>query len=298
MLKKSILLALLCVFSFSYEMNKEVEALIKTTQENMVFVKGGSFIMGDPLFIDNQDRTYEGEGAIIIGSPENKKKYPDAHWEPITFGHSGKGQHKVTLSDFSMQKYMVTWKEFDVYSKFKNQVLLEKKWIGRRDWRKENHAVRVHWQESKDYCQWLGKQTGKNFDLPTEAQWEYAARSRGEYVTWATNDGSANNGTTYTYGKVKNMEGYGETEIGLFKPNPLGLYDMSGLSYRWVNDWYSKDYYEHSSELNPQGPKSGTIKVLRSGGGSSVANSIVFKRYYIEPKGKYRIPGFRCVINP
>jgi len=295
MLKLSILLPLLYSLSFGSTIDDEVQQLIKKTKENMVFVKGGSFMMGDPLFIDNESGAY-GEERQIIGSPENKKKHPDARWEPTTFGYSGEGQHKVTLSDFSIQKYMVTWKDFDTYSKFKNNPLLSKKWMGRRDWRKPDHAVKVHWQEAKDYCQWLGKQTDENFDLPTEAQWEYAARSRGEYVFWATNDGSGNNGGSKTFGEVQNIA-YHENQVGTMLPNPLGLYDMSsGFRYEWVNDWYDENYYKSSPESNPKGPQNGTERVLRNS--SDEMSTVAYGRFHRKSKGKYRIPSFRCIINP
>lgn len=295
MLKQSILLSLLYTLSFCSTIDNEVQELIKKTKENMVFVKGGSFIMGDPLFIDNESGEY-GKERQIIGSPENKKKYPDARWEPATFGYSGEGQHKVTLSDFSIQKYMVTWKEFDIFFRAQGKEVHKKRFIGRRDWRKPNHAVRIQWKPAKDYCQWLGKLTGSNYDIPTEAQWEYAARSRGQYVFWATNDGSGNNGGSKTFGKIQNIA-YHENQVGTMPPNPLGIYDMSsGFRYEWVNDWYDKNYYKTSPEVNPQGPAVGTLKVLRNS--SDEMSTVAYGRFYQEPTGKYKIAGFRCIINP
>ena len=295
MFKISILLSLFISFSFATDIEQEVQELIKQTEKNMVFVKGGTYMMGDPLFIDNENGEY-GEERMIIGSPENKKKYPDARWEPVTFGFSGKGQHKVTLSDYSIQKYMVTWKEFDVYFRALGKGEFDKKWIGRRSWRKPNHAVWTpSWQSAKDYCQWLGKLTNKNYDLPTEAQWEYAARSRGKYVFWATNDGSGNNGGSKTFGKVQNIA-YGEQPVGTMPPNPLGLYDMSsGFRYEWVNDWYDKNYYQQSPEFNPKGPKTGKTKVLRNS--SDNMSTPAYGRWFRNPN-ETSSNSFRCVINP
>ena len=194
---------------------------------------------------------------------------------------------------------MITWAEFDVFFKAQGKEVFKKRFIGRRSWRKPNHAVLVQWQKAKDYCQWLGKQTGKNYDLPTEAQWEYAARSRGKYVFWATNDGSGNNGTGNTFGKVQNIV-YREAPVGTMPPNPLGLYDMSsGFRYEWINDWYDEDYYKNSPELNSKVPKTGTFKVLRNSSGyGNAGTTIVYKRWYRKPEGKYNLEGFRCARNP
>lgn len=298
MLKQSILFALLYSLSYTSEIANEVHNLAQKTEDNMVFVKGGSFMMGDPLFINNESGEY-GDERQIIGSPENKKKYPNAKWEPTTFGFSGKGQHQVTLSDFYMQKYMVTWAEFDVYFRDQGIEEFKKSRIGRRDWREPNHAVWTpSWKSAKDYCQWLGKQTGKNYDLPTEAQWEYAARSRGNYVFWATNDGSGNNGTGNSFGKMQNIA-YDEAPVGTMPSNPLGLYDMSsGFRYEWVNDWYDENYYKSTPEVNPKGPTSGTLKVLRNSGDSgNVGYIVIYGRWYSEPNEQSQ-NSFRCVVNP
>ena len=191
---------------------------------------------------------------------------------------------------------MVTWAEFDVFFKAQGKEAFDKKAIGKIESRRPDHAARAQWQDAKDYCQWLGKQTGKNYDLATEAQWEYAARSRGEYVFWATNDGSGNNGGSKTFGKVQNIA-YSEAPVGTMPPNPLGLYDMSsGFRYEWVNDWYDENYYKNSPEYNPKGPQSGTEKVLRNS--SDEMSTVAYGRFHRKPITKYGAGGFRCVINP
>ncbi|HIF9111079.1 TPA: formylglycine-generating enzyme family protein, partial [Photobacterium damselae] len=160
------------------------------------------------------------------------------------------------------------------------------------------------WQEAKDYCLWLGKLTNYPIDLPTEAQWEYAARNRGKNVYFATNNGYVqqigsryvdNDGSIHEY--TKEQGNYGSLgEIKRWPPNPLGLYDMAGNSREWMNDWYSKDYYKVSPELNPQGPETGTEKVVRGWGGSM---PLTTSRSHEKPTDSRYISqrGFRCAIQ-
>jgi len=297
MLKQLLSIPLLFSLSVcSDEPSPEVKALLKQTEKNMVFVKGGSFMMGDPGAIE------DGKGGWILGSPENRKKYPDAPWLPITMGTDDDFVHKITLSDFYMQKYEVTWGEFDVYSVANGKELADKEYIGNKK-RSSNYVANPpSWYEAKNYCLWLGKETGKNYDLPTEAQWEYAARSRGQYVAFATNDGEGRK-NKYRYKEPKNGA-KDEVNIspdrwslpGTYPKNPLGLYDMTGNSTEWLNDWYDKDYYQNSPESNPQGPSKGQYKVIKDGS----SNSLPFMTLYKRSKGKPTANsiGFRCVINP
>jgi formylglycine-generating enzyme required for sulfatase activity len=142
-------------------------------------------------------------------------------------------------------------------------------------------APTKHWQEAKDYCIWLGKISDQHFDLPTEAQWEFAARNRGEKVYYATNNGYLQYLGDYYYDPEKkshieiteketNKQTGTEISIGLYPPNPLGIYGMSNGISEWINDWYSSSYYRNSPNLNPTGPASGKEKVLRDAGGATM----------------------------
>ncbi len=253
-----------------------VRDLVSETLKNMVFVKGGSFMMGDYIHV-----------------PISKDRYPaywSRHWD-------SKPAHKVTLDSFHIGKYEVTFREYDIYSKANNIPLIDEKYIGRTEgfakYRKPNKPVaEVSWQEARDYCHWLGRLTGLPFDLPTEAQWEYAARSRGRYVGFATDTGLADIGRNFPP-----FERYGHP-VGKYPPNPLGIYDMSANVDEWVLDWYAEDYYQHSPEKNPKGPKSGTKKVVRGGSyRESPEGSTVYNRRPTKPDMRVYTLGFRCVIN-
>ena len=293
MLKQSILLSLLCSLSFSSDIGKEIQNLIKKTNENMVFVKGGSFMMGDPGYFKNEDEK-EWNKRWVIGSPENRAKYPDASWSHATGKTDDDFVHKVTLSDFSINKFETTWGEFDTYTKAVGKELYRKRRIGKTEGRKPNHpALAPSWDEAKNYCSWLGEVTGEKYDLPTEAQWEYAARSRGKYVFCATDNGSCivqEHNLANEAVNISNSIWVG----GSYPANPLGIYDMSGNNEEWVNDWYDEEYYKSSLEFHPKGPKIGKNKIIR-GVGSGADGYAICKRYPMRKMAKNY--SFRCVLN-
>ncbi|PLY04674.1 MAG: hypothetical protein C0625_15895 [Arcobacter sp.] len=277
--------------------DEKLEALLKKSKENMVFVKGGTFMMGDPGGLDNENGEY-GKDKWVIGSPENRKKYPDAPWQSIN-GGEGNVSHKVILSDYYISKYEVTWEEFDTYYELTDREVYLKSAIEyEEDWRTPKHPTETpNWNEAKNYCRFLAKKSGLNYDLPTEAQWEYAARSRGKYVFYGTNNGWA----------IRNKDMYGKdlpnqnlanlrSPVGSYPPNPLGLYDMEGNMGEWTNDWYSEEYFKNSPIKDPKGPKNGEKKVAR---GSSYGDSTSFNLFYRSiKKPTSSVKGFRCILNP
>ncbi|MGO2343809.1 formylglycine-generating enzyme family protein [Vibrio litoralis] len=242
----------------SAEEKQQIADVAVKSIENLVFVEGGSFDMGDfkaPCEIPSRRR------ERIDWSPNNEC------YASLTSTLSG-GMHLHKVRSMSA-------------------------------------ASTKTWQDAKDYCLWLGQVTTLPFDLPTEAQWEYAARSRGQHYYFATNtgylqfiEGSYYNPTTgymvdYTEDEVnapKQIE-----DVDAYPPNPLGVYGMSNKVSEWVNDWYAKDYYLHSPEKNPQGPETGTEKVQRDGAGTTMT----FSRLHSTIQLKQYSPSdsFRCVLQ-
>lgn len=113
-----------------------------------------------------------------------------------------------------------------------------------------NPVENVSWDDCQEFIKKLNQLTGINFRLPTEAEWEYAARG-----------GNKSNGYKYSgsnsIGKVawhNGNSGYGTHKVGIKAPNELGIYDMSGNVYEWCSDWYSSSYYSSSPSTNPTGP--------------------------------------------
>lgn len=274
--------------------------------ENLVFVKGGSFEMGDfgaPCEIPSRTRNR------IDWSPDVQCL---SSFFSVKTGIDN--LHKVTLDSYSISTYETSFMDmewmrqlnnlpvaatdFSTLSNMHRDTELYQQYIAKLN---NSAAVTKHWQEAKNYCQWLGDVTTLPFDLPTEAQWEYAARSRGQNKYFATNNGYRqlqgsdyyNPNTEYyvDYNDDVNASTNSEKYIGQWPPNPLGIYGMSNQISEWVNDWYSADYYQESPEYNPQGPKAGKQKVMRDASGAVM----VFERFDTKPE--YYTVSFRCSLQ-
>ncbi|MFQ5561368.1 MAG: formylglycine-generating enzyme family protein [Nitrospinota bacterium] len=156
---------------------------------------------------------------------------------------------------------------------------------------KECPVEKVSWFEVQDYIKKVNKQRGTNYRLPTEAEWEYAARSGGKPERWAgTNDVSEL--IDYAW-YVSNSARHPHPVKGK-KPNHIGLYDMTGNVWEWVQDWYSEEYYNSKVRNNPTGPFQGTNRVIRGGGWPYQAREVrVFYRNDDSPEYRLSFVGFR-----
>ena len=215
----------------------EIEPELLGPPEGMVFVKGGCYEMGDTF----------GDG---IGNER-----------PV---------HTVCVDDFYMGKYEVTQEEWVAVmgnnpSHFKGC--------------DKCPVESVSWDDVQVFISKLNSKTGKNYRLPTEAEWEYAASSGGKKEKFA---GFSDESQLYLYANfcgsnctptwktktttTNHNDRYENTSpVGTYKPNGLGLYDMSGNVSEWVSDWYDWSYYRISPKDNPVGPSSGQYRVGRGG---------------------------------
>lgn len=125
----------------------------------------------------------------------------------------------------------------------------------------------VSWNDAQDFISRLNSRTGKRYRMPTEAEWEYAARSGGKREKYA---GGNDVDAVAWYGSNSGSRTH---PVGQKQPNGLGLYDMSGNVWEWCQDWYGGSYYNQSSRDNPGGPSSGSSRVIRGGGWVNAAGA-------------------------
>lgn len=158
----------------------------------------------------------------------------------------------------------------------------------------DNHPMYyVSWSEAQAFCNELSRITGKTYVLPTEAQWEYAARG-GKHKEGTQYSGSYSVDAVAWYGGIS---GNTTHPVKQKRANKLGLYDMSGNVWEWCSDW-SGDY-SSGSQTNPTGPSSGSRRVLRGGGWCGTARLCrVSLRYYFPPSGRGNFNGFRVICLP
>ncbi len=200
--------------------------------------------------------------------------------------------HTVTVGSFEMMQHEVTVAEFKAFIAATGyQTDADKRtddygsyiWTGTK-WEKKdnvnwtcdvkgnprpsseyNHPViHISWNDATAYAKWLSEQTGRTWRLPTEAEWEYAAKGGENYTYAGSNDIAAV--AWYSDNASKTTHAVGQK-----KPNGYGLYDMTGNVWEWCSDWYGSDYYNSSPKDNPKGPATGSDRVVRGGAWYSYA---------------------------
>lgn len=153
-------------------------------------------------------------------------------------------------------------------------------------------VVAVNWIEAVKYCDWLGGRDGRKYRLPTEAEWERAARGGREGALYVWGDDSPQAWTAYV--RRWGREVYGPLPVGLDSPNAFGLYDIGENIHEWCADWFGKDYYAHSPAKNPRGPGSGQRRASRGGSWRhQIKVSRCAARSSIPPTLQYADYGFR-----
>jgi len=263
----------------------------KTIQETIIVAQTGtnSFTFDVNEFTD----PFEGQmvfvkgGTFTMGCTSEQSDCDDDE----------KPAHQVTVSDFYIGKYEVTQKQWrEIMGNNPSH------FSGCDNCPVEN----VSWNDIQEFIKKLNQKTGKKYRLPTEAEWEYAARGGVE-----THGRASDNNTpraSKKYAGSNNIEevawyssnsGSKTNPVGRKKPNELGIFDMSGNVWEWCSDWYGSNYYKNSPQTNPQGPSSGAIRVLRGGSWSRIAQYCrVSNRSIFTSDFRIGSRGFRLALAP
>ena len=280
-MKSKIIFIILCLACFVLSIAAQT-----TAPENMVQIPAGKFWMGRAY-------TIYGDSADLV--PRDKMDDRPAN--------------NVYLDAFSIDKYEVTNAD---YGKFIQATGAKPPWHwpqARIPAGKERLPVyNVNWFEASAYCKSAGKR------LPTEAEWEKAARGGLDRNHYAWGDAEIDTSERYvnapqtakritTDPVPAHLEGTDAMPVGSFKPNGYGLYDVVGNVREWTNDWYDANYYPFMPKQNPQGPETGRYRSVRGSGwldappntiGGPNDNNTVDSRDFTDPDLRATTIGFRC----
>lgn len=225
-------------------------------EEGMVTIPAGEFTMGRTKLTPD-DKTTMRPRVLLDDRPD----------------------HKVFLPDFLLDKTEVT---HGAYEKFLTATSRKPPHHWSKRPAPDVPVYNVDWEDANSYCAWAGKR------LPTEAEWERAARGGLDAMDFPWGDKADPKLALY------NVQ-TGPGPVAKFPPSAFGLHDMAGSVSEWTADWFEREYYAKSPRENPKGPETGAYRVIRGGAWSDSAPRItVFFRNWVRPNQRTPNLGFRC----
>ena len=250
-----VIIILIAYISASFSQSKQEQSKGKVARAEMILIPGGEFLMG-------------------------KDEDEDTDHSPA---------HKVYVDSFYMDIYEVTNDQYYKFCKETERKLPEfwgmAEFHSGRDF--PNYpVVGITWRDAEAYAEWAGKR------LPTEAEWEYAARGGLVGMNYPNGDEVDSAKANYSLKGVTR----GVVPVGTYPPNAFGLYDMAGNVWEWISDYYDGDYYKKSPAKNPQGPEDGKFRVIRGGSWHSgpYCNRVYYRKALPSNWVDFAV-GFRCV---
>lgn len=245
----------------------------------VIALTGGSGLPGNFTGKDGASMLLVPAGDFLMGSPEGEGLSDE------------RPQHRVQIDAFYLDTYEVTVARYEKFLDETGHVRPDFWPYDETREYAERPVVGVAWSGAQAYCEWAGKR------LPTEAEWEYAARGNdGRRYPWGDADPTAqlaNTSKSWSYNFYKDrLEPVGRHPDAR---SPFGIHDMAGNVWEWVADWYDAKYYARSPENNPPGPRDGSMKVLRGGSWNFAGKySRTSSRLRYEPRHRAADIGFRC----
>lgn len=272
-LKIPFFMVMVCLVVFPAIVNAETQNTDPITGMQFVLIKGGCYEMGD-----------------LVGDGDSNER----------------PAHEVCVNDFYIGKYDVTNAQFRKFRSEHNSG----KFDGLSLDDDKQPVVNVSWDDAVAFAKWLSEKTGQPYRLPTEAEWEYAARagSKNKYF-WGNNPDDA-----CTYANVGDLSAKARWKkwtvfycddkfqvtapVGSFKPNAFGLYDMLGNVWQWVEDIYNSAAYTKLPKENPVYEGAGEYRVVRGGGWSNGPLGVrLSHRVPLTPEFGHHALGFRLVMS-
>ncbi|HLW98249.1 MAG TPA: SUMF1/EgtB/PvdO family nonheme iron enzyme [Candidatus Acidoferrales bacterium] len=198
--------------------------------------------------------------------------------------------HRVWVDAFEMGAFQVTNQEYGQFLTIaKHSIPIH--WEDANFSDPRQPVVAVSWRDAVAYCEWLSDATSRRYFLPTEAQWERAARGGVEGALYPWGDAGVEQVPDYARRWLTGPE-----RVGLYTPNVYGLFNLGDNVHEWCSDWYDAEYYARSAERNPRGPENGTRKSSRGGSWRHhVKVTPTAARSSIPHEFKYADYGFRVV---
>jgi len=199
--------------------------------------------------------------------------------------------HRVFLNAFAIGRYQITNLEYSIFLQATNH-REPKHWSDPKFNDSLQPVVAVSWFDAVAYCEWLTTITGKEYRLPTEAKWEYAARGgiEGLAYPWGNEPARPNEDPN----RWRNEQ---PETVSLSEPNRFGIFNMCENVHEWCADWFDGKYYANSPTENPKGPESGTSRSSRGGSWRhQIKTTRCAARSSINPEFEYSDYGFRVVL--
>ncbi|WP_295453571.1 formylglycine-generating enzyme family protein [uncultured Thiodictyon sp.] len=168
-------------------------------------------------------------GSFLMGSPEAEAQYANVNETP---------QHRVTIQPFALSETAVIFEQYDAFAEVTGRDKPKDEGWGRGD----RPVINVYSYDATGYCEWLSKQTGQTYRLPTEAEWEYACRA-GTITRFSFGNSINTDQANYKDSDATSLNGLAKTQpVGSYPANPWGLYDMPGNVREYTEDLYHESY--------------------------------------------------------